>query len=678
MIALLIRASIDGALAAGLVWFVTRLVPSISASARTVLWWCAAARFLVALVPMAAIALPLLPAPAPSVFAASAHDAGPEWLAPLGVGYDSLLPSVVDRGDGGRGATPFIAETVMAEAIAAIWIVGVLALTAVGVGRWRRLRRAVRGSTEAPAEVLAEVRALAQGFGVARPPAVRISQEAHAPLVTGFLSPVILVPPAFASLTREQQRMSLCHELAHVTRGDLRAGCVPALAEALFFFHPLAALTAREYALAREAACDAVVIGALDVEPADYGRLLVDYSSGRARMGLAAAGVSTSAKQLKRRLLMLDRNKIPSRQSPLAFAIAVLLAAAVIVPIRLVARVAAQTGSTVMRTVPVTPTPDIRNMIEGGKRARGGVDDLRFEYILVHDDHNFTWGRLSAVMQWTQRTPPQPLARHGDPGVFEMELDRVQHVRKPGEPVFWFVKNGSEYVIRDAATLAALDAVWKPRKALVFYHDYDSSIGTGRVIRDLTPAERESAQRELTARLTALRRQVTDLTAQLSTASIDSRPLSPFEHVGMGLPILAQAIQQAGRPGEFDVERIVDRAFQQGLVSRVPTQVETLPVISGTVRTPQGASDPDTWVLLFAADHDRYVAEGMSAHQARTAADGTYSIRVLNPGNYYVIAVPAADKNGWLRTDKYSQVASLGTKLHSDKADVTIALTTKR
>ena len=69
--------------------------------------------------------------------------------------------------------------------------------------------------------------------------------------------------------------MAICHELVHLRRGDLWLGCVPALAERLFFFHPLAHVAAREDPLAREAACDAAVLRAMDATPQDYGRLLL-------------------------------------------------------------------------------------------------------------------------------------------------------------------------------------------------------------------------------------------------------------------------------------------------------------------------------------------------------------------------------------------------------------------
>ena len=76
------------------------------------------------------------------------------------------------------------------------------------------------------------------------------SRRIETPLVTGLLRPVVLLPSGcLDALTDRQRQMALCHELAHLKRADLWLGCVPALAERVFFFHPLVHLASREYAL---------------------------------------------------------------------------------------------------------------------------------------------------------------------------------------------------------------------------------------------------------------------------------------------------------------------------------------------------------------------------------------------------------------------------------------------
>src|SRR3990170_3363684 len=101
-------------------------------------------------------------------------------------------------------------------------------------------------------------------------------------------------------------------ELAAHPRGDPALGCVPALAERIFFFHPLVRLAAREYAFWREAACDAAVLTALGTMPQAYGRLLLDLGVAQPPATLSAAGAAWSFSNLKRRIVMLNQPTTPS------------------------------------------------------------------------------------------------------------------------------------------------------------------------------------------------------------------------------------------------------------------------------------------------------------------------------------------------------------------------------
>ena len=131
--------------------------------------------------------------------------------------------------------------------------------------------------------------------------------------------------------------MTLCHELVHVRRHDLALGWVPALAERLFFFHPLARVAAREYLIAREAACDAAVLRALDVAPQEYGRLLLRFGVTRPEPGFSATGASSSTSSLRRRLDMLHHITL-SRTSRRATWLLACIVALALLPFQLVAR----------------------------------------------------------------------------------------------------------------------------------------------------------------------------------------------------------------------------------------------------------------------------------------------------------------------------------------------------
>lgn len=109
---------------------------------------------------------------------------------------------------------------------------------------------------------------------------------------------------------------------------------MPTLARHLFFFHPLIHLAVREYGIAREAACDAVVVAGDRRCRQDYGRLLVRLGTSTSfRTGLASA--SPTFLSLKRRLTMLQNTAYFPRAG--SFILLALVAAAGVMPLRLVA-----------------------------------------------------------------------------------------------------------------------------------------------------------------------------------------------------------------------------------------------------------------------------------------------------------------------------------------------------
>ncbi len=231
-----------------------------------------------------------------------------------------------------------------------------------------RLHRLVRSAWPLSSEDLAPVSALAVSLGLKRVPRVRASRDVSVPQVVGWRNPVVLVPTdATSRFTSDEWRMALAHELMHVRRRDVLLGCVPALAERLYFFHPLVRMAAREYVTAREAACDAAVVQALEVQAGDYGRLLVRIGVGRSRSVFVASSAPSSASCLRRRLDMLQH--IPSRTTSRLLTACVAAAAVVaLAPVRIVAgpsqdlpalpaAPARPAAPAVPSAVPLPPTP---------------------------------------------------------------------------------------------------------------------------------------------------------------------------------------------------------------------------------------------------------------------------------------------------------------------------------
>jgi beta-lactamase regulating signal transducer with metallopeptidase domain len=343
-IEILVRSSLEGGLLILAVWAVCRLWPGLPAWTRSGLWWLASARLLVGLLPLAPLTVPA-PIPVTAVWWPAAVAATPFPAAPSPANLDlGQAPAAARRALLGEpvtsGPAPVAGAPVrpgpawdprwLPATLVLLWVGGI-SLRACGLVRQgRRVRSALRAA-----------RPLSGNLGGILSPATRVrlgvSREAPVPLVTGLFRPTVLIPAAMLGRPRELA-LALSHELAHVRRGDLWFAWVPALAEAVFWFHPLVRLGVREYVQACEEACDAEALRATGAHPHEYGRLLLDFGVHRRLAGATAMPCgSPSPRQLTRRLSML-KPFVPSRPALRSAAIGLLCAFALVglVPLRVV------------------------------------------------------------------------------------------------------------------------------------------------------------------------------------------------------------------------------------------------------------------------------------------------------------------------------------------------------
>jgi len=310
----LAHASVQALLLAGIVYVACRVVPSLSAAARSTLWWLLGAQLIVGIACPTLLGVPLLPAATPTTVTTTTI------LSDTGV-----VSLATDTGW----------TFSWTYALLGLWLTAVLAQCAVATVRWHRLRDVVRRAMphdDVRVETLCARRA--RELGLRRSPRLAVSDEVESPQVIGLWRPTILLPLE-DRLGDDDLDMALMHELAHVRRGDLVLGWIPAVARTLFFFHPLVHFAVREYALCREAACDALVLSRGRQAPKTYGRLLL-------RLGVAPhphhalPGASPTFQNLKRRLDMLGHaTDAPPRVLTLSLVIAI--AAIGVTPWRVVA-----------------------------------------------------------------------------------------------------------------------------------------------------------------------------------------------------------------------------------------------------------------------------------------------------------------------------------------------------
>ncbi|HTV85353.1 MAG TPA: M56 family metallopeptidase [Dyella sp.] len=324
----------QGTLLIGALWLLTRYLPRLSPAMRCMLWWLVGLQLVLGVAISTPVQLHWLKAPAP-VF---------EAVAPMAIvrapaitqDSPSTAPVLLRKPSASAVAEPAPSTWSWPEAIVAAWLLGVL-LQSLWVARhWRESRILLQSAEPAhDAALQAMFAEQARKLGLRRVPRLRTSDAIVSPQVTGLLRPVVLLPSE-KTLSCEELAMALAHELAHLRRGDLWLGWVPAIAQRLFFFHPLVRWAMREYSIYREAACDAQVLQRHRAAPHDYGHLLL-------RLGVAApvhsslAGASSTFQSLKRRLLMLQQGMGDTAPRTRGWVLVAVIALAGVLPYRVTA-----------------------------------------------------------------------------------------------------------------------------------------------------------------------------------------------------------------------------------------------------------------------------------------------------------------------------------------------------
>ena len=165
-------------------------------------------------------------------------------------------------------------------------------------------------------ELLAQ---LGQRFNISRTPSLALSAATQSPCLMGLLKPVIVIPENLAEqFDDEKIKMIIAHELAHHKRRDLWWCWLPTISRIVFFFNPLVWVALKKWNIAKEMACDELVLNVTNFSPATYAEVLVNIASKAIRSRLMASPASISMIQsssLKRRLLAMSHITNPGRFS---------------------------------------------------------------------------------------------------------------------------------------------------------------------------------------------------------------------------------------------------------------------------------------------------------------------------------------------------------------------------
>jgi len=214
--------------------------------------------------------------------------------------------------------------------VVVLWLTGAAAFWVRLAGGWVMARR-MRSTLvrQAPPEWQEVLRNLGLRIGLSRPVQLLVSAMAQAPMVVGWLRPVVLVPVgALGGLPAEQLEALLLHELAHIRRHDYLVNILQSAAEALLFYHPAVWWVSGHIRAERELCCDDVAVSASG-DALTYARALVQLESCRpAHVGAAVAASGGSLPDRIARLLGQARPAVRSGVGPGVLALAVVLVAA--------------------------------------------------------------------------------------------------------------------------------------------------------------------------------------------------------------------------------------------------------------------------------------------------------------------------------------------------------------
>lgn len=232
-----------------------------------------------------------------------------EQAAARGGDADSLTNS---RGIDAWHAALYGFLTVSGLVTLAIWVAAIRQL--------RRLQRLLRGAGDEMPDLSQLLRDVSWRFACPAQPALCIVDAAVVPLLWAKPgAPTVILSRELAlTLSEEQLRHVLAHELAHYVRRDHWTNVFGFLVASLFWWHPVAWLARRELNEAAETCCDALVLERFYGSRKSYSQTLlavVDFVQSGELLRPALALTFGESSSLRRRFQMLANGDVRSQIS---------------------------------------------------------------------------------------------------------------------------------------------------------------------------------------------------------------------------------------------------------------------------------------------------------------------------------------------------------------------------
>lgn len=216
---------------------------------------------------------------------------------------------------------------------APVWLSGIALLAALYVLQSLRFRWTLRGAHPAPPAVVRQVQRVARRLGLRAAPETLLVERRISPLIwCGRKTRLVLPADLWRRLDPAARNAVLCHELAHLRRGDHWVRRLELVVAALLWWNPLVWWVRHRLNEEAELSCDAWVTWLLPNRRRAYAEALLSTRAYLATAGAAPAGAlgitTRTAKRLARRLTMVMTETNRPRISLAGLACAGLLAAA--------------------------------------------------------------------------------------------------------------------------------------------------------------------------------------------------------------------------------------------------------------------------------------------------------------------------------------------------------------
>lgn len=193
--------------------------------------------------------------------------------------------------------------------IVLLWAIGffVFALRwALGLYQTNRIRS---NAQMLGGEWLDYVQHAAMALNIRRPVKIAESIAIGAPLVLGYIKPLILIPTGMVGgLSTQQLETIFLHELAHIRRNDYLMNFFQTILECIFFFNPFVRMISNTMRREREYCCDDIVV-AMHGNSSAYAHALVRLAEARLAAPAFALSLTGNENQLLGRIKrIMDRS----------------------------------------------------------------------------------------------------------------------------------------------------------------------------------------------------------------------------------------------------------------------------------------------------------------------------------------------------------------------------------